>query len=175
MSNGKSYWRASEKLSDAIREFWKADIENTKQVQELAEEIGAECGLMGIYWGRTCCLGFEFKTPPDPKKFYKHERYENGYIPRANSRNKNSIRSRMSRLQSTMMGDVCDLIKFEPITSEGSGLGYWNPGLRQHNKIFYLTLPEDFKPAKGVELTRISDIEFENLKSKKRRTKKCRA
>jgi hypothetical protein len=171
-----SYWKASKKLSDAIRELWKADIENTKQVQALAEEIGAKSGLMSIHWGRVICVGFEFETPPDPKKFYEHKNHSDGWIPRATGRNKTSIRNRMSQLQSTLCGDVSDLIKFNPMRSGKDGLGYWNPGIKQKDCVFYLTMPTNYKPAKGIELTRISDVEFEALEEapkKKKRAKKC--
>jgi len=164
MTSETTYWKADGPTSKRIIELVGEWDKVMSEAKALAKSIGANqkdiytCNVFSVKY----VSGFIFADPSkvDPKKFVRLKNTIDGWKPRART----DLDKQMKALRSDCVGDIMNLIGMKMF---GSGLTVRTPGVKVAGKTAYLVVPSGVHP-KGC--TRISDVDFENLIRRKKKT-----
>lgn len=149
------YWKADETLSKEIKALAKQERKASAAMRKLAKSIGASTKVVSTRYGWSKLMsGFIFATPPKSGFYRCKQRTDSGeefWIPRAGT----ATRKAMDALRTSFIGDVCKLIGFTNILAI--------PGICERDGFIVIHLPSNAK-FKHSGLSRISDVEFENMR-----------
>lgn len=153
-----TYWKVDAEASKKIADMYKVRQKLRKQWQEYSASIGASTNelVLSHGWGRLVVCGFLFKEPP-AKGFYKSKHGE-FWVPRAGT----VVRKDMDKMECRLVDDVCNLLGINMF----QGDSFITPGIKEKGGSIYIAMPQG-KPKKHC--TRISDVEYESLFSRKKK------
>ena len=169
MSRPRHYYKVTgKKLTEAIVDWHEHYYAALGEVRKFSRRVGGhrKNTATRVSWGHTL-ITIVFKNPPDKALWKKSYKDSEEYWEPKRAKASKVLREEFDKLEKAipMRGELDDLVKFNAFG--GGDLTYYSLGFEKFDKFWVLSLPDYYKPPKGVSIKRISDMVFEKLQAAK--------
>lgn len=145
----------------AVLDLMATTDERRNQGLLLAKELGAKTFVRGFAFGIEDISGFVFESEPS-KINWKQSKDKSFWIPRHSTKEGKALHQRMRAIKLIGGGEFAKLLGMEVV----KGCRVRTPGVDVIGNRVVVTVPDDV--VLKVDAKRISDIQFERMKAKKR-------